>query len=94
VNECKRGCCNVNGRIGGGALGVSRASLSADQSVPLPSLVILPNDQQFLTRRTIVTARDIAQSTIAGIETIDDGEAQRAGTTHVELHVFAPNPDR
>jgi arylsulfatase len=38
MNECKRGCCNVDGRIAGGALGVSRASLSADQSVPLALL--------------------------------------------------------
>jgi hypothetical protein len=38
MNKCKRGCCNVNGRFGGGALGVSRASLSADQSVPLAPL--------------------------------------------------------
>jgi len=34
MNKCKRGCCDVNGRFSGGALGVSRASLSANQSVP------------------------------------------------------------
>jgi hypothetical protein len=39
--------------------------------------VVLPDDQQFLTRRSIVTAGDIAQSAVANIESFDDGEAKR-----------------
>jgi hypothetical protein len=42
--------------------------------------VLLPDDQQFLTRRSIVAAGHIAQSAIADIKAIDNGEAKRAGT--------------
>lgn len=60
--------------------------------------MVLPDDQQFLTRRSIVAAGHIAKSAIADIKAIDNGEAKRAGTldnssTHGELHVLAPKPD-
>jgi hypothetical protein len=43
---------------------------------PLPNLVVLPDDQQFLTRRSIIAAGHIAELAIADIKAIDDGEAK------------------
>jgi hypothetical protein len=44
----------------------------------LTGLMVLADDQHLLTRRSVVTARDIAQSAIADIKAIDDGEAKRS----------------
>jgi hypothetical protein len=39
--------------------------------------VVLPNDEQFLARRSIVAWRNIAHAAIADIKTFDDAEAKR-----------------
>ena len=56
--------------------------------------MVLPNDEQLLTGGSIVTARDIAQSAVANIQALYDGEAKRPRalddtTTHISYAAHA-----
>ena len=44
----------------------------------LARLLVLPNDQKLLARRSIITGTDIAHPVIADVQAINDSEAKRA----------------
>ena len=46
----------------------------------LARLMVLPNDQEFLARRTIVAGRNVADAAVADIKAFDDGETKRSRT--------------
>jgi len=56
--------------------------------------MVLPYDQQFMARRSIVTAWNIAQSAVVNIQALYDGEAKRPRalddtTTHISYAAHA-----
>ena len=57
----------------------------------LACIVVLPNDQQFLARRSVVAWVNIAQAVVADIEAFDNTETERTGTLDdATTHITRP----